>query len=333
MPSAAPDDGFLSRTTVRHGIGDAALGTFYGTLDRLGCLRQRFGVAVSGGPDSVALLLLCAAYEWPDSLFVATVDHGLRPGSAAEAAQVAELCDRLGISHTILKVTVPAARGGIQAAARAARYAALAEWCPGRWLLTAHHRDDVAETLLMRLRRGSGVRGLARMAEAAPLRPGGPELLRPLLAWSKADLIGICARVGITGIADPSNADPRYDRTAARAALARLPWLDTRQLYRSATNLAEADAALEWLATRTWGERVALSSDDGLTIDARDLPHDTRRRLVERAMERLAGPDPDRRVETLIAMLDRGEYAMFADVQVIPGPVWRFRRAPPRRTG
>jgi tRNA(Ile)-lysidine synthase len=332
MPSAGPDEPFLSRTTVRQAIGEACLANFYRTLERLGCWKQRFGVAVSGGPDSMALLLLCSAYEWPGSLFVATVDHGLRPESASEAQRVADLCDRLGVQHETIRITVPATRGGIQAAAREARYAALADWCPGRWLLTAHHRDDVAETLLMRLRRGSGVRGLARMAESAPLREGGPILLRPLLEWSKADLLGICARVGIETVADPSNGDPRYDRTAARTALARLPWLDPRQLFRAASNLAEADAALEWHADRCWTERAATGADGSLSIDARGLPHDTKRRLVERAMTLFAGRDPDRQVETLIAMLDAGEYAMLADVQVMPGPPWRFRRAPPRRS-
>lgn len=331
MPNAVPDEAFLSRTTVRRAIGDAPIAHFYKTIERLGCWRQPFGVAVSGGPDSMALLLLCAAYEWPDSLSVATVDHGLRPESGEEADYVARLCDRLAIRHTILRITVPQTRGGTQAAARQARYEALADWCPGGWLLTAHHRDDVAETLLMRLARGSGVRGLARMAESLPLRPGGPTLLRPLLDWSKADLLGICARVGITTIHDPSNDSPRYDRTAARTILAKSPWLDPRQLTRSATNLAEADAALEWLAERIWITQ-AREQDGGYDLDAQGIPHDTRRRLVERVMTRLAGPDPDRRVETLIAMLDSGEHAMLGDIQAIPGPVWRFRRAPPRRS-
>jgi tRNA(Ile)-lysidine synthase len=331
MPSAGPDAAFIGRTTVRRAIGDAGLARFYATLERLGCWKHPFGVAVSGGPDSVALLLLCAAYEWPDSLFVATVDHGLRPEAAEEADGVARLCERLGLNHTRLKIDVPSRRGGLQAAAREARYAALADWCPGRWLLTAHHRDDVAETLLMRLRRGAGVRGLARMAESRPLREGGPVLLRPLLEWSKADLLGICARAGIETIKDPSNADERFDRSAARSILAKAPWLDPKSLYRSATNLAEAEAALEWLAGRCWDERTVAGAEGEIRVDARDLPHDTKRRLVQRVMHRFAGDDPDRQVETLIAMLDRGEYAMLGDVQAVPGPIWRFRRAPPRR--
>jgi tRNA(Ile)-lysidine synthase len=331
MPSAGPDDR-LSRTAVRQAIGEAPLSLFDATLKRLGCREQPLGLAVSGGPDSVALLLLCWACARSDSLFVATVDHGLRPESAGEAAQVGELCVRLGVAHTVLNVNVPARRGGVQAAARAARYAALAGWCPGPWLLTAHHRDDVAETLLMRLARGSGVQGLARMRESGSVPGSDKTLLRPLLDWSKAELLGICTRVGVTTAADPSNTDPRFDRTAARAALSRVPWLDARQLARAAANLEQADAALAWLADRCWPERVA-EADGGVTLDARDLPHETRRRLVERIMDRIAGPDPDRRVDTLIAMLDAGEHAMLAGTQAIPGPVWRFRRAPPRRSG
>ena len=289
---------------------------------------------MSGGPDSTALLLLAVAATAVGTVEAATVDHGLRPGSAAEAAQVARLCGRLGVRHATLGVTIPRTRGGLQAAARMARYSALCEWCEARWLLVAHHRDDVAETLLMRLARGSGVHGLARMRQRWRCEPDGVTVLRPLLAWSKADLLGICARAGIETIRDPSNADERFDRTAARSVLAKAPWLDPKRLYRSAANLAEAEAALEWLAERCWGERAVVHGREGeIELDATGLPHDTKRRLVERVMRRFAGDDPDRRIETLIAMLERGEYAMLGDVQAIPGRVWRFRRAPPRRPG
>ncbi|WP_419827521.1 tRNA lysidine(34) synthetase TilS [Sphingomonas sp.] len=333
MPSAARDEPLPTGEALARLIGPETVRRFSDELSSLGYEGGPVAVAVSGGPDSTALLLLAAAAAG-GMIEAATVDHGLRPGSAAEAAQVSRLCGRLGVRHATLSVTIPKMRGGLQAGARMARYSALQEWCKTRWLLVAHHRDDVAETLLMRLARGSGVHGLARMRQRWRYEPDDITVLRPLLAWSKADLLGICARAGIETIRDPSNMDERFDRTAARSVLAKAPWLDPKRLYRSATNLAEAEIALEWLAERCWGERAVVHGGEGeIEIDAVGLPHETKRRLVERVMRRFAGHDPDRQVETLIAMLERGEYAMLGDVQAIPGRVWRFRRAPPRRPG
>jgi tRNA(Ile)-lysidine synthase len=143
-------------------------------------------VAVSGGPDSLALLLLAHA-AMPGLVEAATVDHGLRSESADEAAFVAEICGKLGVPHATLKVTVGA--GNLQAEARAARYAALAGWMAERGLAalaTAHHADDQAETLILRLNRGSGVAGLAGV-RARGLVPGTRlPLLRPLLGWRRA---------------------------------------------------------------------------------------------------------------------------------------------------
>ena len=169
---------------------------------------------MSGGPDSLALLLLAQA-AFPDGVEVATVDHGLRPDSAEEAASVGRICAALAIPHAVLTVDV-ARTGNLQAAARAARYAALADWRKQRNLhviATAHHADDQAETLLMRLNRGAGVRGLAGMRAAAPL-PGTPEvpLIRPLLGWRRQELVGIVAGSGIAAVNDPSNENLRFER-------------------------------------------------------------------------------------------------------------------------
>src|SRR4051812_14140111 len=142
---------------------DAALvERFTRDLAALGAVEGPLTVAVSGGPDSLALLLLTAAGPMP--VLAATVDHRLRAENAGEAAFVADTCRDLGVAHEILPVTVERDGDGLQAAARHARYAALAGWMDRHGatvLLTAHHADDQAETLLMRLQRGSGVRGLA----------------------------------------------------------------------------------------------------------------------------------------------------------------------------
>jgi tRNA(Ile)-lysidine synthase len=208
-------------------------------------------VAVSGGPDSLALLLL--AHAALPGVHAATVDHGLRPESAAEAEEVARLCGRLGVPHRILTVRVERAGDGVQAAARDARYAALAGWMEAEGLellATAHHADDQAETLLMRLNRGSGVAGLAgvRAEGAVPGSGGRLRLCRPLLGWRRGELQDIVEAAGLQAARDPSNEDEAYDRARLRRQLGEASWLDRAALARSAALLAEAEAALEWTA-------------------------------------------------------------------------------------
>ena len=184
-----------------------------------------FGVAVSGGPDSLALLLLAEA-AFPRPVEAATVDHRLRPESAAEAAFVAGICG--GPRHP---------------ACDADRRRHAERQCPGRrprpalpllgdWArraaspssLTAHHQDDQAETLLMRLQRGAGLAGLAGIRPRAEIE--GLIVLRPLLGWRRAELAEIVADAGLVPVDDPSNSDERYDRARLRRRLAETDWLD-----------------------------------------------------------------------------------------------------------
>ncbi|GAO40925.1 tRNA(Ile)-lysidine synthetase [Sphingomonas changbaiensis NBRC 104936] len=283
------------------------------------------GLAVSGGPDSLALLLL-AARARPDRLRAATVDHQLRPDSRAEAEAAAALCARIGVPHDILTVRV---EGSLQAAARAARYAALGQWCVAHSLThiaTAHHADDQAETLLMRLARGAGLSGLASIRAARPLCPG-VTLVRPLLDRRKAELEAIVAAAGIEPARDPSNADPRYDRTAARALLAATDWLDPARLAHSAAHLAASEAALEWAADRALAERF-----DGASLDPEGLPPELLRRILLRIFaahgETPRGPDLAR----LTAALHSGRTATLGPLKATPGERWTFTPAPPRRT-
>ncbi|BCB18525.1 tRNA lysidine(34) synthetase TilS [Bosea sp. ANAM02] len=180
-------------------------------------------VAVSGGPDSVALLALLADWaRMPNrpSLHAATVDHGLRPESAEEAAAVAAICAKLGVGHATLRWEglKPASR--VQAEARRARYALLANEARrlgGATLVTAHTLDDQAETLLMRLAHGSGPSGLAGMRARSEVN--GITLVRPLLGLSKARLVATAEARGLPFIHDPSNGDRRFERVRWREAM------------------------------------------------------------------------------------------------------------------
>ena len=178
-----------------------------------GASLVRLGLAVSGGPDSLALLLLANA-AFPDCVEAATVDHGLRAESRDEALYVGEICAGLSCPHAILSVAVPDGAAGLQAEARRVRYEALADWAAERGIAavaTAHHADDQAETLLMRLQRGSGIAGLSGIR--ATRHQGDLAILRPVLGWTKAELTQIVRQSGIEPVDDPSNRDPRFDRT------------------------------------------------------------------------------------------------------------------------
>lgn len=296
----------------------------------------RLGIAVSGGPDSLALLLLANSVRTGD-VAAATVDHGLRPEAAAEAAMVAALCDRLAIPHTVLRVTVTDDPEGPQASARRARYDALKTWADREelpFLATAHHADDQAETVLMRLARGAGLTGLSGIRERRPLGDGTRTLLvRPLLDWTKAELEAIVSEAGLTPARDPSNADPRYDRTRARALLTG-GWPEAARVAASAHHLAEAEAALSWAVIRLAEERLTVA-DDMATIDGCDLPRELRRRLLLAAFAELApalGLRGDS-VDRLLHALDRGKVATLGGFRCDPGPPWRVSRAAARRSG
>jgi tRNA(Ile)-lysidine synthase len=214
-------------------------------------------LAVSGGPDSTALLLLAARWvkrlKRAPKLIAVTIDHGLRPQAAREAAMVKRLARRLGVAHRTLHWRGRKPRSGLQEAARHARYELLAQVATrARFahILTAHTLDDQAETVLFRLARGSGLFGLTGMAHAAPLPLRGVReifLVRPLLHIPKARLIATLAAERIAYAEDPSNRDPRFTRARLRTlmpALAR-EGLDARGLARLAARLRRAESTIQ----------------------------------------------------------------------------------------
>ena len=294
------------------------------------CARgePRLGLAVSGGPDSLALLAMAHA-ALPGRVMAATVDHGLRPEAAAEAAHVARLCAELGVPHDVL--TVEVADGNVQAQARAARYAALAAWMKLAalgTLATAHHADDQAETLVMRLNRGSGVAGLAGVRERALVSGTRLVLLRPVLGWRRADLTAVAT--GMHPADDPSNHNVAFDRVRVRQALADSDWVDVPAWAQAAAHLAEADAALDWAAAREWAEGV---EQDAMGMTYRpQAPRAVALRVVARIVEQLDAPARGAAIARLFDTLVARQPASIGALVVRPMPGgWSFAKAPRRR--
>ena len=193
------------------------------SLDAIGGFEARplIAVAVSGGPDSIALILLADrwARQRGGEAWALTVDHGLRPESAEEARIVAGWLAARAIPHDILVWTGDKPKSGLQEAAREARYQLLEQWCRAHGVLhlsTAHHREDQRETYLIRRRAGSGIDGLAGMSAVREL--AGCRLIRPLLAVPRARLRALLEAEGQPFLRDPSNLNPVFERARLRAA-------------------------------------------------------------------------------------------------------------------
>lgn len=271
--------------------------TFENALDRA---RQRgpvsrLGLAVSGGSDSMAMLVLAA--DWAKGtgakLQVATVDHGLRPEAAEEASWVASRCAELGLPHDTLK-WAEAPSGNVQSAARTARYDLLADWARDLDLdavAVAHTADDQAETFVMRLARGSGVDGLSAMQDdwqAQDMR-----WLRPVLTAGRVDLRQVLTERGVDWIDDPSNTDTRFERVRVRKAMADLAQLglDRDRLVGTAERMAEARKALTQAAVDAAEACAEIALGDVL-FDAdvyMALPTETRHRLLAAAIRYVSG--------------------------------------------
>jgi tRNA(Ile)-lysidine synthase len=310
------------------------LNRFRAELDAL-APGGRVALAISGGPDSLGLLLLARAAR-PGRVVAATVDHRLRIESRDEAKMVARVCEKLDVPHAVLDVDVQDDPAGLQAAARAARYAALGAFAAregANWLATAHHLDDQAETLLMRLARGSGIAGLSGVRRARPLEGAtGITLIRPLLDWRKTELEEIVRGAHLRPARDPSNHDPRFDRTRARELLS-AGWPKPERLAAVAARLADAEEALGWSARAFAADRLQVEADSA-TLDASGLPHEYRRRLALAVFAALVpGVVPrGESLDHLIAALDAREIVTLGGLRAHPGPPWRFTREGPRRS-
>jgi tRNA(Ile)-lysidine synthase len=313
-------------------------------------------LAVSGGPDSIALMWLASRWRRGlargPRLIAVTVDHGLRSEAAAEARDVKRLARILDLPHRTMRWTGAKPKTGLPAAARSARYRLLAQAARengATHILTAHTRDDQAETLLMRLLRGSGIAGLAAMARVTERE--GVLLARPFLDVSKPQLIATLKKAKVDFADDPTNHDVNFTRPRLRAVMPVLAAEggDARNLARLATRLARANAAVEILADGA--ERyLALKGSEAphSGFNAKEfaaMPEEIRLRLLLRAINRFGheGPAELGKVEALLAALDRsvaeGDQGRRASlrqtlagalVSLIDGRI-RVEPAPPRR--
>jgi len=278
-------------------------------------------LAVSGGPDSLALLIAVAGWLHEGGprprVSVATVDHRLRAASAAEAEAVARVANDFGLAHATLCWDGEKPARGIPEAARAARYRLLADHAAAigaDCLVTAHHRDDQAETVLMRLAAGSGIAGLAAMRPRVAVAPG-LALARPFLPFPKARLVATVAAAGLEAADDPTNRDPAYMRArlrspAARSAAATLG-LTPERLVRLAARAARVDEALAACAAAESSRLVRpLGNGTGsveVSAEIFDLPEELMLRVLERAVVEAAGgaagPTVPLRLERLEALV------------------------------
>ena len=261
------------------------------------------GIAVSGGGDSMALLVLMAQWAAPRGIALAavSVDHGLRPESGTEIAAAAALAGRLGLSHDVLAWQGDKDSGNLMDAARQARRVLIADCARGRGIdavALGHTLEDQAETLLMRLARGSGVDGLASMFPARRL--GRITWLRPLLAVRREALREVLRGCGVAWAEDPTNADPRFARTRTRTAMAKIG-LDPARLARSAGQMALARDALSQALVGAGRDILRMQGGDVLLDCAglEGLPQELRERLVAQVLCAVSGQPYRPRLQAL----------------------------------
>jgi len=292
------------------------------TLKELACLlapfepfpqNAHFGVAVSGGADSLALTLLMK--QWADAheyrFSAVTVNHHLRPESTQEATQVAEWLKALQINHEILDWTPPSDKKSIpQEVSRDARYGLLFDWCEKRevtYLLTAHHQEDVAETLIMRFVNGSGLDGLCGIAPL--IKKPQTTLLRPLLTVSKESLKAFLIHQNQPWIEDASNQATRYKRARIRQFM-ETEGLSAHRLASVAEKLTQAHDYLTH-QTNTWLEHNGAFHTAGFYLLSpqafRQAHPEIRRRVLERTLKAVSGkayPPSHASLEEVVCLLN-----------------------------
>ncbi|SMQ73039.1 tRNA(Ile)-lysidine synthase [Devosia lucknowensis] len=297
--------------------------------------HRAIGLAVSGGPDSLALMLL--AHRWaaslpaPPKLFVYSLDHELRAEAHEEVAMVLDTAASLGLAARGLCWTGEKPETGLQEAARQARYRLIGEAMKtdgATLLLTGHHRSDQAETVLMRLAHGSGIEGLKAMTPVSDVE--GVAVFRPLLDVDPASLAVLVQDAGLSPARDPSNHDLAYERVRWRKLLPALAeeGLDSATLTRLAARMAEADAALAQMAEAAFAELVVLdgfgaASVPRAALDA--LSPAIGRRLLGRVLNIVGGRQKPRALGQVERLYDQIIEGALPRAATLLGAVARLR--------
>ncbi len=276
---------------------------------------ERVALAVSGGADSLALMLLAHQFAQATGehkrFVVYSVDHRLRPEAEAEAAFVVREAERLGFRARVLCWDGEKPATGIQEAARAARYrlfAAAMHVDGAAALVTGHHLQDQAETVLMRLAHGSGIEGLRGMDTFSEV--AGLMIVRPLLQVAPQELRAVVDAAGLTPVADPSNADLDYERVRWRQTLPHLAalGLDPQRLGKFAERMRDADRALEQMTAQALA-LVAFTPDAREAVIGRDLlitiPRAVAVRVVSRVLDRVGGSQKPHALAAVETLTDR----------------------------
>jgi len=318
-------------------------------------LPKKLGVAVSGGGDSTALLVMLADWAGQQGavLYAATVNHGLRPEAADEADQVARLCQTLDIAHHVLDWRGWDGKGNLQDQARRARHDLLADWAKRQDLAAValgHTAEDQAETLLMRLMRGSGVDGLAAMARVS--HRSGIRWIRPLLGTSREELRGFLRGREIGWSEDPSNQNDRFDRIQTRKTIEALG-LSVQGMADTADRLRETRLYLEEMTEQAARGLAIVTPLGDVTIDGAGFfklhaelqnrlmahslkwvatsPYRPRFDNLQNLLKKLANGEKSTLGGCVIAPGKKGgftvsrEYAQVRDLSVVPGAVWDGR--------
>lgn len=280
-------------------------------------------LAVSGGPDSVALMLIAAKWASllaaPPPISVATVDHRLRESASREAEMAASWATALSLPHAILVWEGVKPKSRIQERAREARYELLFQHAArigANCVMTAHHADDQAETILFRLLRGSGISGLAGMERES--ERNGLVLTRPLLGYTKMDLVAFCEAKAHRFIEDPSNHDPCYARTGIRrlGGLLASEGFDRAALLRLGNRAARAEAALAARA-RAIREQLSARREPGRFVAdvsaLKDEPEEILLRILAGELKLLGNGKP-LRLERLEVLVERFAQALRAGI-------------------
>lgn len=279
-----------------------------------GFMVNKIGVAVSGGGDSLALLYLVNKWAKNHSavVCVVTVDHGLRVEAKDEALKVKETCSQLGVSHDILNWTAWNRKGNLQSVSRNARYSLISEWALSNnvdVVALGHTQDDIIETFLMRLSRGSGVDGLSQMS--ARFTRGEVEYIRPILKLSRDSLRQYLRSLSVNWIEDPSNSDERFHRVRVRKSIDLLSNLGIKKesILTVSRNMWEARQALEVYSLKAVKQCIKFSQADIIFIRSlfTTYPREIQRRIVLRALEYMADSEyPPRasEVENLICSIE-----------------------------